>query len=179
MGVATSVVMMGMALASGAAAYSSSRTQAKRAEAQARIAGKQGELELRRSAQRAEEAMRELGDAKEYQKWKDDYVVPVLEKSISDPRQSDPAQMRAKQNLARGIEIEAAQDQIMGGIASGGFDIGGSRHGAADAELSGARAGADLATMGAAHEAVKQQGISNTGSLINTGRQVYKQEGII
>lgn len=179
MGVVTSVVMMGMALASGAMAYHSSREQADRAEAQAKIAGKQGDLELRRSAQRAEEAMRELEDAREYQQWKEDYVIPVLERSISDPRQSDPAQMRAKQNLARGIEVEKAQDTIMQGISAGGFDIGGSRQGAADAELSGARAGADLATMGAAHEAVRQQGISNTGSLIGAGRSVYKQQGII
>jgi len=179
MGVATTVVMMGMAIASGAAAYSSSRTQAKRAEAQAQIAGKQGDLELRRSAQRGEEAMRELEDAREYQQWKDDYVLPVLDKAVSNPRQDDPAQMRAKQNLSRGIQVEAAQKQIMGGIQSGGFDIGGSRQGAADAEISGNLAGASVAGTGAAHEAVKQQGISNTGSLINTGRQVYKQQGII
>lgn len=179
MGVATSIVMMGMALASGAAAYSSGIDTKKRAEAQAGIAAKQGELELKRSAQRAEEAMLELEDAKEYQQWKEDYVIPVLDKSISDPRQSDPAQMRASANLSRGIQVEAAQDTVAQGIQGGGFDIGGARHGAADWELSGARAGGDLASMGAAHEAVKQQGISNTGSLINAGRQVYKQQGII
>ena len=179
MGVGTTIVMMGMALASGVAAYSSSRTQAKRAEAQADIAGRQGDLELKRSAQRAEEAMKELEDAREYQQWKEDYVVPVLEKSISDPRQGDPAQLRAKQNLSRGIQVEAAQEQIAQGIQGAGFDVGGSRQGAADAEISGAMASASVAGMGAAHEAVKQQGISNTGSLINAGRQVYKQQGII
>lgn len=179
MAAGTTIVMMGMAVAAGASAYSSSGQQEKRADAQAEIAGKQGDLELRRSSQRAEEAMRELEDAREYQQWKEDYVLPVLDASIKDSKQSDPAQLRAKANLARGIQVETAQEQIMGGIASGGFDLGGARHGAADAEMSGARAGAEIATMGAAHEAVKQQGISNTGELIGTGRQVYKQQGII
>ena len=179
MGVVTSIVMMGAALAAGAASYSASRQQAKRAEKQAEIAGLQGNLELKRSANKAEEAMKELGDAREYQKWKDDFVLPVLNKSLSDPRQSDPAQLRAKQNLSRGIQVDAAQKQIAQGIQSGGFDVGGSRHGAADSELSGAMASASVAGMGAAHESVKQQGISNTGSLIGAGRQVYKQQGII
>jgi hypothetical protein len=171
--------MMGMALASGAAAYSSSRTQAKRADAQGAIAAKQGELELKRSAQSAEEAMRELEDAREYQQWKQDFVAPVLQKSIDDPRQDDPAQLRARQNLGRGIEVEKAQDVIAQGITGAGFDFGGSRMGAAEEELTGAQAGADVAGMGAAHEAVRQQGISNTGSLIQAGRSVYKQQGII
>jgi hypothetical protein len=171
--------MMGMALASGAAAYSSSRTQAKRAEAQGAISAKQGEMELRRSAQRAEEAMRELEDAREYQAWKDQYVTPVLQKGLDDPRQSDPAQVRAQQNLARGMQVEQAQDVVAQGITGAGFDFGGSRMGAAEEEISGAVAGADVAGMGAAHEAVRQQGISNTGSLIQAGRQVYKQQGII
>jgi hypothetical protein len=171
--------MMGMALASGAAAYSSSKTQAKRAEAQGQIAARQGELELKRSAQSAEEAMRELEDAREYQQWKQDFVAPVLQKGIDDPRQSDPAQMRAMQSLGRGVQVEQAQDVIAQGVTGAGFDFGGSRMGAATEELTGARAGADVAGLGAAHEAVKQQGISNTGSLINAGRQVYKQQGII
>ena len=179
MGVTTTIVMMGMAVAAGAASYSSSRTAASRAEAQGEIAARQGELELQRSAQSAEEAMLELEDAREYQKWKDEFVLPVLEKSISDPRQSDPTQVRAGQNLARGVEVEKAQDTIAQGITGAGFDFGGSRQGAADAEITGARAGADLASMGAAHELVKQQGISNTGALIGAGRQVYKQEGIV
>lgn len=179
MGVATTVVMMGMAIASGAAAYSSSRTQAKRAEAQAAIAGKQGELELRRSAQRAEEAMRELEDAREYQAWKEEFVAPVIRQSLEDPRQADPAQLRAGQNLARGIQVEQAQQAVTGGIAGGGFDIGGTRHAAAAAEIQGAQAAGDLATMGAAHEAVRQEGIASTGSLIGMGRQVYKQQGIV
>jgi hypothetical protein len=179
MGVATTIVMMGMALASGAAAYSSSRTAAKRAEKQGEIAARQGELELKRSAQSAEEAVLELEDAQEYQQWKDDFVVPALEKSISDPRQSDPAALRAKQNLGRGIAVEGAQDTIAQGITGAGFDFGGNRQGAADAEISGSLAGASVAGLGAAHESVKQQGISNTGSLVNAGRQVYKQQGIV
>lgn len=179
MAAATTIVLMGMALASGAAAYSSSRTQAKRAEAQGEIAARQGELELKRSAQSAEEAMLELEDAREYQQWKDEYVTPVLAKGLDDPRQSDPAQLRAKQNLAQGVQVEQAQDMVARGITGAGFDLGGSRQGAADAEITGAQAGAQLAGMGAAHEAVRQQGISNTGSLINAGRQVYKQQGII
>ena len=179
MGVTTTIVMMGMALASGAAAYSSSRTQAKRAESQGEIAARQGELELKRSAQSAEEAMLELEDAKEYQQWKEEFVLPVLEKSLSDPRQDDPAQLRARQNLARGIQVERAQDVVAQGITGAGFDFGGSRQGAADAEISGQLAGASVAGMGAAHEAVKQQGIANTGALVSAGRQVYKQQGII
>jgi hypothetical protein len=179
MAAATTVVLMGMAIASGASAYSASRTQAKRAEAQGAISARQGELELKRSAQSAEEAMLELEDAREYQQWKDEYVTPVLNKGLSDPRQDDPAQIRARQNLAQGDQVGKAQDVIAQGITGAGFDLGGSRQGAADAELTGAQAGAQLAGMGASHEAVRQQGISNTGSLINQGRQVYKQQGII
>jgi hypothetical protein len=171
--------MMGMALASGAAAYSSSRTQAKRAEAQAGIAARQGELELKRSAQSAEEAMLELEDAREYQEWKNQFVTPVLDKALDDPRQSDPAQLRTRANLARGIEVDQAYDTVQQGIASGGFDVGGARHAAADAELAQAQAGAAVATMGAVHEGVKQQGISNTGKLVQAGRNVYKQQGIV
>ncbi|MHC4575663.1 MAG: hypothetical protein ACYS76_16345, partial [Planctomycetota bacterium] len=96
-----------------------------------------------------------------------------------DPRQDDPAQLRARQNLGRGIEVEKAQDVIAQGITGAGFDFGGSRMGAAEEELTGAQAGADVAGMGATHEAVRQQGISNTGSLIQAGRSVYKQQGII
>jgi len=179
MGAVTSIVMMGATLAAGAQAYSASRTQAKRAEAQGEIAARQGELELKRSAQSAEEAMLELEDAREYQQWKDKYVGPLINKALSDPRQDDPAQLRARANLGRGIAVDKAQDVVAQGISGAGFDFGGARHGAADAEITGARPAADLATMGAAHESVRQQGISNTGSLINAGRQVYKQQGII
>lgn len=179
MGAVTSIVMMGMAVAGAVAANSASRQQAKRAEAQGEISARQGELELRRSAKQVAEAKLELEDAKNYQQWKDDFVLPAMQKSLSDPRQGDPAQMKGGMKLAQGIQIEGARDQIAQGVTNAGFDFGGSRHGAADSEVTGATASADLATGAAAHEAVKQQGISNTGALINQGRQVFKQQGII
>ena len=162
MAAATTVVMMGMALASGAAAYSSSRTQAKRAEAQSKISARQGELELKRSAQSAKEAMLELEDAREYQQWKSDFVTPLLNKSIEDPRKSDAAQLRAGQNLGRGIQVEQAKDTIAQGVTGAGFDFGGSRHGAADAELTGAQAGANQFTQRSVDR-------SGSGSGLDTG----------
>jgi hypothetical protein len=170
---------MGVAIAGGVASYSSSKTQAKRAKAQGKIASGQAGIELQRSAQSAEEAMLELEDAREYQKWKDEYVTPVVEKGLSDPTQSDPANLRASQNLGRGLEAEEARGIVAQGVRGAGFDIGGSRHQAADADIANSMEGLETATLGAAHEAVKQEGISNTGSLINTGRQIYKQQGIV
>jgi kynurenine formamidase len=123
--------------------------------------------------------MLELEDAREYQQWKETYVDPVVNKTLTDPTQSDPAQLRASQNLGRGIQADEARDVVAQGISGAGFDIGGTRHQAADEDIANSVESLNLATLGATHEAVKQQGISNTGSLINTGRQVYKQQGII
>ena len=175
----TTIAMMGVALASGAASYSASKTQAKRATAQGKIAARQGETELKRSAQSAEEAMLELEDAREYQQWKETYVNPVVNKSLADPTQSDPAQLRASQNLGRGIQASEARDVVARGVSEAGFDIGGSRQQAADEDIANSLAGQDAASLGATSAAVSQQGISNTGSNVQTGRQIYKQQGIV
>jgi hypothetical protein len=175
----TTIALAGMAIAGGVSQFSASRTQAKRAEAQGKISARQGDLELKRSAQSVEEAMLELEDARGYQKWKETYVEPVLAKSLADPRQDDPAALGASQNLARGIEAGGIQDVIDQGVTGAGFDFGGSRHQAASGDIANALASQDLATMGAGQEGVKRQGISNTGSLVQAGRQVYKQQGIV
>jgi hypothetical protein len=168
-----------MAIAGGVAQYSASRTQASRAKAQSKISERQGNLELKRSAQSVEEAMLELEDARGYQKWKETYVEPVMGKALSDPRQDDPATIAANQNLARGIGEGEVQDVITQGVTGAGFDFGGTRHTAATDDVANSLAAQDLATMGAAQEGVKRQGISNTGSLVQAGRQVYKQQGIV
>lgn len=178
MAAGTTIALMGIALAGGVASYSASQTQAKRAKAQAGISERQGNIELKRSAQSVEEAMLELEDAREYQQWKETYVEPVLAKSLDDPRQSDAAAIGASQNLARGVEADQARDAITQGVTGAGFDFGGSRHQAADDDLANSLAAQDLATGGAAREGVRQQGISNTGSIVQAGRQVYKQQGI-
>jgi hypothetical protein len=175
----TTIALAGMAIAGGVSQYSASKTQASRAKAQSKIAERQGNLELKRSAQSVEEAMLELEDARGYQKWKETYVEPVLQKSLDDPRQSDPAAIRASQNLGRGIDVESAQDAITQGVTGAGFDLGGSRHQAASGDIANSLAAQDVATLGAASEGVRQQGISNTGSIVQAGRQVYKQQGIV
>jgi hypothetical protein len=179
MPVATTVALAGIAIAGGVAQFSASKTQAKRATAQGKIAARQGELELKRSAQSVEEAMLELEDARGYQQWKETYVEPVLGKMLDDPTQSDPAAMRARQNLGRGIDVGDAQGAIAQGVTGAGFDLGGSRHQAAGEDIANSLAAQDVATLGAASEGARQQGISNTGTTVQAGRQVYKQQGIV
>jgi hypothetical protein len=170
---------MGLSLAGGVMSYTSSQQTARRAEAQGAIAAKQGDLELQRSAQSVEEAMLELEDAREYQRWKEQYVIPAVQQSLDNPRQSDPAQVRASASLARGLQVDQSRDALDQGIVASGFDIGGTRHQAALSDLSSGSATSGLASLGAAHEAVKQQGISNAGAAVSTGRKLYKQQGIV
>ena len=179
MPIASTTILAGMAIAGGVASYSSSRTQAKRASAQSKISSRQAGIELQRSAQSVDEAMLELEDAREYQQWKDKYVTPVLDKSLSDPTQADPAAVRARQNLGRGIESAEAREVVAQGITGAGFDFGGSRHQAADTDIANSIVTSGAGDLGAASAGVRQQGISNVGNQISAGRQVYKQQGIV
>ena len=175
----TTAALMGATLLSGAMSLRSSREEAHRAEAEARIAGEQGDYELKRSAKTAEQAMKELENARSYERWKQNYVLPVLQKSISDPRQGDPAALRAKSSLAQNVDAGTALDKINQGVSDTGFDFGGNRYQAAEAGISGALPSQSVAGMGASSEMVRQQGISNTAALVDAGRKLYKQQGII
>ena len=179
MGLVTSLIMGGAALFSAAKGYSDSRVASSRAKAQASLSASQGKYELSRTAQNLEEATQELEDARKYQAWKEQYVLPALSASLKRNRMPDAGDLSSRVTLARGIQAQQAMRNEAAQAADLGFDLGGSRQVSGLGGIVPAVAAQNTATTAQARGQALSQGISNTANLVSAGRQVYKQEGIV
>lgn len=179
MGVITTIVLAGTMLASAGMSYANSKSQAKKAKFQAGLSARQGEMDVKRSAQAVKEAKLELADAQKYQEWKDEYVAPVLDKALKDPRMPDPTDATARAGLGAGAQRQAGHEAGLDAAAGAGFEAGGNRQAQLDKGISATAGGSGVAALSSAHDTARQAGIANSGQLVNMGRQVYKQQGLV